>query len=78
MDKQTERIQKISLKVRNGTGLGLFIVKGIIEAYGGGIWAENNIDGKVQKVALTLPIEKHPRKAQIIIEALLLSMRGYD
>ncbi|HEU4824042.1 MAG TPA: hypothetical protein VFS97_11510 [Nitrososphaeraceae archaeon] len=56
----------------------MFIVKGIIEAYGGGIWAENNIDGKVQKVALTLPIEKHPRKAQIIIEALLLSMRGYD
>lgn len=77
MDKQTERIQKISLKVRNGTGLGLFIVKGIIEGHGGGIWAENNIDGKVQLFALTLPIEKPLRKAQIIIEALLLSMIGY-
>ena len=29
-----------------GTGLRLFISKSIVEAYSGGIWAQNTMDGK--------------------------------
>jgi signal transduction histidine kinase len=40
----------------SGTGLGLFISKGIVDAHGGRIWAENNADGKGATFSFTLPI----------------------
>jgi signal transduction histidine kinase len=41
----------------NGTGLGLFISKGIIEAHGGSIWAENNSNGIGASFSFSLPID---------------------
>jgi signal transduction histidine kinase len=46
-----------------GTGLGLFISKSIIEAHGGRIWAENNVNGKGATFTFTLPISKEPHAA---------------
>ena len=42
-------------KSDKGTGLGLFISKNIVEAHGGRIWAENNIDGKGAIFVFSLP-----------------------
>jgi signal transduction histidine kinase len=38
-----------------GTGLGLFICKSIIEAHGGRIWAKNNGNGKGATFGFSLP-----------------------
>jgi two-component system, OmpR family, sensor histidine kinase VicK len=48
---------KFATKSTKGTGLGLFICKGIIEAHGGKIWAKNNEDGeKGATFAFSLPL----------------------
>jgi two-component system, OmpR family, sensor histidine kinase VicK len=49
---------KFATKSETGTGLGLFICKGIIEAHEGKIWAENNSDGKGARFSFSLPLSK--------------------
>ena len=50
---------KFASKSYKGTGLGLFISKGIIEAHGGKIWGENNPDGRGATFSFSLPLEEN-------------------
>jgi two-component system, OmpR family, sensor histidine kinase VicK len=47
---------KFVTKSSQGTGLGLYISKSIVEAHGGRIWAENNADGRGATFMFTLPV----------------------
>jgi signal transduction histidine kinase len=47
---------KFASKSFQGTGLGLFISKNIVEAHGGKIWGENNSDGKGATFTFNLPV----------------------
>ena len=48
---------KFASKSYQGTGLGLYICKNIIEAHGGKIWAKNNEDGKGATFSFSLPLD---------------------
>jgi two-component system, OmpR family, sensor histidine kinase VicK len=47
---------KFATKSKSGTGLGLFISKGIIEAHGGNLEAYNNVDGVGATFRFTIPL----------------------
>ena len=50
---------KFATRAETGTGLGLFISKGVVEAHGGRIWAENNKDTNGGSIFyFSLPLRK--------------------
>jgi signal transduction histidine kinase len=50
--------KKFTTKSLQGTGLGLYICKNIIENHGREIWAANNKDGKGASFSFYLPLKK--------------------
>ena len=51
--------KKFATKSEQGTGLGLFISKNIIEAHGGNMWGENNSESNGSTFYFTLPTWKY-------------------
>ena len=54
-DIQDRLFSKFVTKSETGTGLGLYILKGIVEAHGGRIWAENNLVGRGATFTFVIP-----------------------
>jgi signal transduction histidine kinase len=50
--------EKFASRSSQGTGIGLFLSKSIVEAHGGKIWAESNADGKGSTFYFSLSIMK--------------------
>lgn len=53
---------KFASKSEQGTGLGLFISKSIVEAHGGRIWGMNSLEGKGSTFIFTLPLGINDKK----------------
>lgn len=71
--------EKFATGSTDGTGLGLFISKSIIESHGGQLWFEDNKDGKGVTFYFTLPIFNSNRKEdETIITKNISSINSFN
>jgi signal transduction histidine kinase len=64
-----ERFWKDGAPGKRGTGLGLFIARGIVQAHGGSIWAENVAEGARFSFTLPRAPEQVPSSSERVLES---------
>jgi len=65
--KKFGRVMDKEIRKNQGSGLGLSVVKNIVEHYGGTIWLESK-KGEGATFFFTLPLDRHSAKVQHVIE----------
>ncbi|NOY52600.1 MAG: PAS domain-containing protein [Deltaproteobacteria bacterium] len=65
--KKFGRVMDKSIRKNQGSGLGLSVVKNIVEHYGGNIWVQSR-KGKGATFFFTLPLDRHAVSVQHVIE----------
>lgn len=62
--QQFSRLDNALSRKTEGTGLGLFLTKAIVQAHGGHIWFESNQDGDGTTFSFSLPLEAESQQAR--------------
>lgn len=63
-DVLTKLFEKFITKSERGTGIGLYISKKLVEAHGGTISGQNNVDGPGASFSFTIPLAEHAESKQ--------------